>query len=163
MLMDKRQKKPVKRLQFTQSACRRQSVKYLDSQLSRTSSGRGSSSTSFKAISFFLFQQTQEGKEVLKVPCTLSAKCGRHSRVALAFMEFLRSGGSTVEVLHFGYIVPSHHSHLCCRNLLSSFFMLRGLKEEVDRMLQKGFWELADHLGPGYFSCLLLVQVSVGW
>ena len=41
---------------------------------------------------FFLFQQAQEREEVLKVPC-LSAAGGRHSRVALAFMESLWSGG----------------------------------------------------------------------
>ena len=54
VIMDKGQRKPVKNLQFSQSDHRRRSSKCSDSQLSRTLSGKGSSSAGSKVI--FLFQ-----------------------------------------------------------------------------------------------------------
>ena len=62
VLIDSGQKKPAKRLQFTQSARGRQFAKHLDSQLS-TSSGRDFFSTGFKTSSFSSFRKFGKGKK----------------------------------------------------------------------------------------------------
>ena len=113
-MMDKRQWKPAKELQFSQSACQGQSAKRSDSQSNKTSSGKGSFSTCSKTSSS---SKCREGKKFWRFLVFLSATGGRHSRAALVWWRFFI----------LGILSPSTISHLCCGNLSSSLPTTRGL------------------------------------
>ena len=70
-----------------------------------------------------------------------------------------------VEVLHTGYLVSFHHLPPVAQALVafpsygSGSVKAQALQEEVDNML-----EIAENLGPGYYSWLFTVQkTTVGW
>ena len=90
VFMVKGQRKPVKKLQFSQSVCGRQSAKCLDSQSFRTLSGKGFSSAGSKTSSAPSSSKCRKWKKFWRFLVS-SATGRRHSRVALALWSSCRA------------------------------------------------------------------------
>ena len=137
VLMDKGQKTPVK-LRFTHLARRRQSAKCSDTQSFRTCQGRALPPLALRLL-----------------PLPANGGRGRISEGSLLLSQ-----------LQVGGIVGWQWS----RGLDGEGFSFRThlsvsahAPQEVDKMLQKGTFELVDHPGQTYYNWLFLVQVLRGW
>ena len=157
--IDKKQQKPSKKLQFSKSACRRQSTKCFKHQSSRSLSGKSSSSANF-----FLFPFQQVEQKFWRFLASFSPAGGRHSRAAMGSWSSYRVGDWKLEVLLSEYIVPFHNLPPVLQEPLEFLFYNTGLAKaqslqgEVDRMLEKGTLELVDHPGQG---CIFLRCIRV--
>ena len=73
-----------------------------------------------------------------------------------------------MEVLCFGYWIPFCHLPPVAREPIEFPFYISGsakaqaLQDEVDKMLQKGALEFVYQPGPGFCSCLFLLQKMIG-
>ena len=109
------------------------------------------------------------GRIFWDVPAVFFATSGRCIKVALEEGQSLGAEDWTMEVLRFSCLVPFHHQPPLSWKPVefpsygSGSMKAYTLQAEVEKILEKGVLEIVNHLGPGYYDCLFLVQKVTGW